>query len=170
MADLYKRLKKKLIVRPRSANQPPPRKREESTLLAQIRLAIGARPDVLAARINTGVYAAPGDAAQRIRSAPNGYPDLPLTQLRRVKTRRTVETNFSLYEGPEFWHVYGQSIFVETKAKNGKLSEDQKNFRRAAERVGAIYIAPTSLQEVLDLLGPVPEWVDEWLAAEAKLS
>lgn len=134
------------------------RKREESTLLARIRLAIGARPDVLAARINTGVFAAPADPKQRIRSAPNGYPDLPITQSRRIMQHIRKETNFSLYEKDE-WFEYGQSIFIETKSKNGKLSADQKNFKRAAEAVGAIYIAPTTVEEVIDLLGPVPDWV-----------
>jgi len=136
----------------------PVRRREESTLLADIRLAIGLRPDILQARINTGVYAAPRNPKTRIRSAPNGYPDLPLTQLRRVMVRHRTETNFSLHE-EDRWHYYGQTIFVETKSKNGKLSDDQKAFKAAAEKVGALYIVPRSVEEVLDVLGAVPEWV-----------
>ena len=138
-----------------------PRKREESRLLAEIRLAIGARPDVLAARINTGVFAAPDDPKRRIRSAPTGYPDLPITQLQRVLTRKVTEGGFMRYESPDEWHVYGQSIFIETKRpKDGKLSKEQLDFAKAAERVGAWYIAPTTVEEVLEMLGPVPEWVE----------
>lgn len=140
--------------------RPPlkaPRKRAESSLLAQVRLAIGARPDMLVARINTGLFTIPGGG--RVRSAPTGYPDLQCTQLRRVKTRRTVETNFSLYEGPEYWLPYGQTVYIETKAPTGVLSQEQQDFRDAARAVGAIYIVPRTVDEVLDVLGPVPEWV-----------
>lgn len=74
--------------------RPAPRKREESKLLAQIRLAVGARRDFLLARINVGIYAAPENPKVRIRSAPDGFPDLICTQLRRVKIPRRRETNF----------------------------------------------------------------------------
>lgn len=143
-----------------------PRKREETDLLQRIRLAIGARPDVLAARINTGVFLAPDGSKRRIRSAPTGYPDLPITQLRRVLEHVIVggEQSMMRYEKDE-WRVYGQSIFIETKrpktkdGRAGELTTEQEDFRAAAERVGAIYIAPTTVQEVLELLGPVAEWV-----------
>ena len=142
--------------------KPPrtaPRKREESKLLAEIRLAIGSRPDILSARINTGLYKAP-HSDHRIRSAPTGYPDLPITQLRRVLERVESETNFSRHERNQ-WFTYGQTIFIETKRpKGGRLSDEQKLFAAAAERVGAMYLAPTSVAEVLDFLGPVPDWVE----------
>ena len=146
-------------MRPLFREAASPRKRAESRLLAEIRLAIGARPDILAARINTGVYETPDGTGRRVRSAPTGYPDLPITQLRRVMERVEIETNFSKHEKNR-WHVYGQSVFIETKRpRGGKLTQEQRDFQAAAERVGAIYIAPTTVDEVLDVLGPVPEWV-----------
>lgn len=141
------------------------RNSKETPLLAAIRLAIGTRPDVLSARINTGLFTVKGGG--RVRSAPTGYPDLQCVQLRRVKTRRTVETNFSLYEGPEHWFYYGQTVYIETKRpktdsnRAGTITQEQQDFCTAARAVGADYIMPTTVQEVLDLLGPVPDWVRE---------
>lgn len=145
--------------------KPAPRKREESTLLAEIRLAIGARPDIIAARINTGVFQAPDGSGRRIRSAPTGYADLPITQLRRVMAHRRVETNFSIHEKNE-WFYYGQAIYIETKrARDGRLSDEQVDFGRAVEAVGGIFLAPTSVEEVLELLGPVEPWMEDYRAA-----
>jgi len=156
-------VKKPPVIRAANINRggppPKPRSKAETQLLADIRLAIGARPDVLIARINTGVYAAPGQPGTRVRSAPNGFPDIIGTQLQRIKTRRTVETNFSLYEGPEYWHTYGQAIAIETKTTRGRMSEQQAAWRAAFERVGGIYVLARDVRDVLDVLGPVPEWV-----------
>lgn len=146
------------IRRPRRATVIAPRKREESTVLARIRLACGSRADFLLTRINTGVYAAPGKPAQRIRSAPNGFPDLIGTQLRRVLEMYRREHTFGAHE-VERWHVYGQAIAVETKAKNGELSDEQRLFRAAFERVGGIYVVAREVVDVEAVLGPVPEWV-----------
>lgn len=136
---------------------PAPRKREESRLLAEIRLAIGARPDVLIARINTGVYAAPGNGA-RVRSAPNGFPDLICTQKRHVMVHIRRETNFQIYE-KNVDHYYGQSIAIETKTLKGRLSEAQCAWRDQFTAVGGIYIVPTSVDHVIAVLGDVPEWI-----------
>ena len=145
--------------RTRPVTRKPARKREESNLLANIRLAVGARPDVLQQRINTGVFAAIDNPDRKIRSAPDGSPDLHLVQHRRVLEHIRTETNFSLYEKDE-WFSFGQAIFVETKEPiNGKMRQSQKDFRVAAEKVGAIYIIARSVDDVLRALGPVPEWV-----------
>ncbi len=140
------------------------RRRDESRLLAEIRVAVGSRPDFLLSRINTGVYAAPSAMKTRIRSAPNGFPDLIGTQLRRVLTRRTVETNFSRYEGPEYWHTYGQAIAVETKTVKGQLSQAQQAWALAFRKVGGIYILARTVEDVTNVLGMVGTDA-EWLAA-----
>lgn len=139
-----------------------PRKRDESRLLAAIRVAVGARPDFLLSRINTGVFSAPGSPKTRIRSAPDGFPDAIGTHLRRIITRRTVETNFSRYEGPEYWAVYGQAVAIETKTTRGRLSEAQHAWSLAFRKVGGIYIIARAVEDVLNVLGPVG--IDEeWL-------
>lgn len=132
-----------------------PRKKEESSLLAAIRREFGSRPDVLMVRINTGVFDAKG--GYKVRSAPNGYPDLQLVQRRRV-WRKVTRGGAFMQHDEEGWFYFGQAIYLETKAKSGKLSADQVAYQRAAESVGAIYVVPRSLQDVADVLGPVPEW------------
>lgn len=136
---------------------PPraPRKKEESNLLAEIRNTFGARPDVLLVRINTGVFDARG--GYKVRSAPNGYPDLQLVQRRRVKVRYRTESNFSAYE-EDRWHYYGQAIYIETKTKRGVMSKEQTAFMNAAVKAGAIYVLARSMEDVERELGPVPEW------------
>ncbi len=142
-----------------AAGGPPGRKRDESQLLAEIRLAVGARPDFLLTRVNTGVYAVPGKpgaAGGRVRSAPNGFPDLIGTQLRRIMYRHIVNSTFSTYE-EDRWHYYGQAIAIETKAKRGEMSEAQLAWRAAFERVGGVYILARDVQEVYMVLGGDPE-------------
>lgn len=136
-----------------------PRKATESKLLAEIRLAVGARADFLIARINTGVYRAPYQTT-RIRSAPNGFPDIIGTQLRRLAYTYRVHSTFSAYE-EQRWAYYGQSIAIETKAPKGKLSQAQMDWRDAFEKVGGIYLVPRSVDEVLQEIGYViPDWVE----------
>lgn len=148
------------LKQPRRARVLKPRAKEESRLLADIRIAVGARADFLVTRINTGVYAAPGKPRQRIRSAPNGFPDLIGTQLRRVLEMHRREHTFGKHE-EERVHTYGQTIAIETKAKDGELSDEQRLFRRALEAAGGIYIVARSVDDVLAVLGDVPEWVLE---------
>ena len=135
------------------------RKRTESTLLARIRLAVGARPDFLVTRINTGVFdvtTARGTKG-KVRSAPTGFPDLIGTQLRRVVAREVREHTFGRHER-DYWHIYGQSIAVETKSVKGVLSTAQKNWRAAFEAMGGVYILARSVEDVTDALGDVPTW------------
>lgn len=135
------------------------RKRDESKLLAEIRLQVGSRKDFLINRINTGVFASPDNPKVRIRSAPDGFPDAIGTQIRRVKVRKVVESNFSRYESDE-WHVYGQAIAVETKSLRGPQREAQIAWQAAFERVGGIYILARSVEDVLTVLGAEPELME----------
>lgn len=134
---------------------PKPRKKDESNLLASIRNTFGARPDVLLIRINTGVFDAKG--GYKVRSAPNGFPDLQLVQRRRVKVRHRTETNFSIHE-EDRWFYYGQAIYIETKTKKGTMSKEQTAFMNAALAAGAEYVLARSMEDVEDALGVVPEW------------
>lgn len=140
----------------KAAPEPAKRKREESNLLARIRLAIGARTDFLVTRINTGVFSAPGDPKSRIRSAPNGFPDLIGTQLRRVMCRRIREHTFGRHE-EDIWHYYGQAVAIETKSTRGELSESQWAWKRSFESMGGLYVLARAESDVLDILGPVTE-------------
>lgn len=138
-----------------------PRRATESKLLAQIRLAIGARSDLLVDRINTGVYTAPGNLKAFVRSAPTGFPDLVVTQLRRARYTHEINSTFSSFS-EQRWFYYGQSIEIETKALKGRLSEAQKNRRAACESVGGIYIVARCLDDVTDVLGlEAPGWAEK---------
>ena len=142
-----------------AAVKPAPakaRKKEESNLLAQIRLKFGARPDILMVRINTGVFDAKG--GYKVRSAPNGYGDLQLVQRRRVWRKVTRGVNSFMPHDEESWFYYGQAIYIETKTTKGKMTKDQINFMNAAMAVGAEYILARCMEDVEDALGSVPEW------------
>ncbi len=43
----------------------------------------------------------------------------------------------------------GRCLFIEVKTGNGKLSEDQKTFRRMAEKFGALYIEARSVEQAI---------------------
>lgn len=141
------------VVKPATASR-------ESTVLARIRIEVGSRADFLLTRINTGVFSAPRNPKSRIRSAPNGFPDLIGTQLRRVLEHYKNEHTFGAFE-QDRWHAYGQTIAIETKSKDGELSDEQRLFRQALEAVGGIYVLARSVDDMLAVLGPVPEWVME---------
>lgn len=151
-----------LILGIHTMNKPAVRKKPESKLLAAIRLAVGARQDFLLARINTGVFCRPDDPKARIRSAPDGFPDIIGTQLCRVTVPFIREHTFGRHEDTR-WHYYGQAVAIETKALKGRQSEVQADWQAAFEGVGGIYIMPRSVDEVLDVLGPEPDWVREFL-------
>ena len=132
-------------------------------MLARIRLAVGARQDFLVTRINTGVFKvdAPGGREGRVRSAPDGFPDLIGTQLRRIAAKQTTEGGFMKYER-EYWEYVGQAIAIETKAKDGRLSTPQQNWRDAFRRVGGIYVLAKSSDDVYAVLGYEPPfWLKE---------
>ena len=141
------------------------RKRTESTLLARIRLAVGARADFLVTRINTGVFdvtTRTGSTA-KVRSAPTGFPDLIGTQLRRVYARKVTapESGFMRHER-DYWLEYGQSVAIETKAPRGVLSDAQKNWRAAFEAMGGVYVLAREVDDVMEALGyEVQAWVKE---------
>ena len=135
------------------------RKREETGLLARIRLAVGARPDFLVTRINTGVFEVATKTGRNahVRSAPTGFPDLIGTQLRRFRAMRVTEGGFMRHE-KMYWRYVGQAIAIETKSQKGKLSEEQRNWAEAFTNMGGIYILALTLDTVLIELGEVPEW------------
>lgn len=65
---------------------------------------------------------------------------------RKVKDPLTGEV---LTVGPRAW-----VIWIETKAKRGVFSDDQIAFREQCQRDGALYLAPRSIDEVMDCILP----------------
>lgn len=141
------------VKRKTAAPTPAPKKRENA-VLASIRLAIGQRDDILASRIATGVYMLPDGSGRRIRSAPDGTPDLICTWRREITVHEIQNKDgFNPYERISTY-VIGQTLFIETKRLHGgKQSQEQIDFQIAAEKVGAIYILARSVEDVEAVIG-----------------
>ncbi len=128
------------------------RRKQESKLLAQIRLALGERDDILVERINTGVFRAMHSNSV-VRSAPNGTPDLICCQRVTLNVSRVVNADGFTPHTREREIEIGRYVAIETKAPKGELSEAQLNFKAAVERVAGIYIVARTLDDVLRVLG-----------------
>lgn len=140
-------------VKRKTASTAAPRKRENA-VLADIRLGLGRRDDILAQRIATGVFMLPDGSGRRIRSAADGTPDLICTWRREITVHEIMgKDGFNPHERVSTY-VIGQTLFIETKRLHGgKQSEDQINFQIAAEKVGAIYILARSMEDVEAVIG-----------------
>jgi len=134
------------------------RRKDESTLLAKIRLAIGSRDDVRILRINTGVFRGITNSKSVVRSAPNGTPDLICCWRRETRASREFNPSGQAFtpHTKNYQLVYGQFLAIETKSKDGRLSEDQKNFKASFEEVGGIYVVARSVDDVLTALQADP--------------
>lgn len=130
--------------------------KSEASLLAEVKLAIGARRDLMSLRINTGKFAAPagGGRTRMVQSAPNGTADILCVQRRVVDTIRVINPDsFTPYEKRETI-TFGQAIAIETKTAKGRQREAQVNWQAAWENAGGIYILARSVADVLAVLGP----------------
>lgn len=118
----------------------------EAPLVAELRLALGSRKDMKMFRLNTGKYRAMWDPKVIVTSAPAGTPDLlgcwhrPLTIVGR--------------HGDPFDQRIGQFFAIETKARYGRQSQEQKDWQKAWESVGAIYLLARTVEQVLEFFGP----------------
>jgi len=97
----------------------------EAVLQQEIRLALGMRDDIFMFRINVGVFRPlHGDQRRAIRSAPDGTPDL-------IGVMQP-----------------GRAFAIEVKAAKGQQREAQKNWQKAWEKRGGIYILARSVDDV----------------------
>lgn len=139
-----------------------PQKTTEAPFQSAARILIGSRRDCMIIRVNVGVFAPIDNADRRIRSAPTGTHDLLVCQLRRLPVQRTVNPNgFNPHTFTD-WVYYGQFISFETKrASGGRKSKEQLSFQAALQARGGISAFVRTEQEILDVLGPLPDWLDE---------
>ena len=97
----------------------------EAVIQNQIRLALGMRDDIFLFRINVGVFRPlHGDQKRAIRSAPDGTPDLLGVM-----------------------HP-GRACAIEVKTAKGQQREAQKNWQKAWEKRGGIYVLARSVEDV----------------------
>lgn len=136
----------------------------ESRILAKIRLRHGSRLDCLIERVTTGVFAVADKHGKirRVKTAPSGTPDLRVSQLRRVMRVEDINASGYMPHRKESWHYYNQTIYVECKTKSGKLSKEQKAFRRMALKLGCEFVVARDEFAVDAVLGREPEWVRDW--------
>jgi hypothetical protein len=107
----------------------------EGKFLAELRLYLGKRPDVMALRINTGVFRPMyGEQNRRIRSAPNGTADL-----------------LCLWLPP--CQQFGRGVAIETKSARGDQLEAQLRFQKRWTACGGIYIVAKRLDHVTQVIG-----------------
>lgn len=70
----------------------------------------------------------------------------------------------------QHWHYYGQFFHIEeprfTK-KKGMVAE-QRDLAAHIGRVGGLIIFPTTIDDVIDYLGPEPENIQDYLARREK--
>lgn len=121
----------------------------EAPLVAELRLALGSRRDMKLFRLNTGKYRAMWDPTVIVTSAPAGTPDL-LGCWRK-------HSGFQSRASPDLdWapEIVGQFFAIETKARYGRQSQEQKDWQSAWESVGAIYLLARTVEQVLEFFGP----------------
>lgn len=97
----------------------------EAVIQNEIRLALGMRDDIFLFRINVGVFRPlHGDQKRAIRSAPDGTPDLLGVM-----------------------HP-GRAFAIEVKTAKGQQREAQRNWQKAWEKRGGIYVLARSVEDV----------------------
>ena len=97
----------------------------EAVIQQNIRLALGMRDDIFMFRINVGVFRPlHGDQKRAIRSAPDGTPDLLGVM------------------------APGKAFAIEVKTARGQQRDAQKNWQKAWEKRGGIYILARSVEDV----------------------
>ncbi len=130
----------------------------ESRIQHDIRLLIGGRRDCMAIRINTGVFTV---GKHTIRTAPTGTHDILCCQLRRMQVRVTHAAHSFNPVEQDVWQYYGQFVSFETKSRTGRKSKEQLAFAGALRARGGKAAFVRSIDEVLAILGPLPDWIDE---------
>ena len=125
----------------------------EAVIQNDIRLALGMRDDIFMFRINVGVFRPlHGDQKRAIRSAPDGTPDLLGVQMVRgciitAEHRFGAPIDGSLGDiiMPE---TIGRAFAIEVKTAKGQQREAQKNWQKAWEKRGGIYVLARSVEDV----------------------
>lgn len=137
-------------------------KSREAPFQSAARVLIGSRRDCFILRINTGVFQPiDGDQNRKIRSAPTGTHDLLVCQLRRVMLPVTINPGGFTPHQTEQPFYYGQFISFETKSLTGPARKQQLAFQDSLIARGGISVFVRTEQEILDVLGPEPDWLDD---------
>lgn len=102
-------------------------------------LAVGARPDVLAMRLHSGVFRAYDDPTKIVRVGQPGLPDtllLVATEITADMIGRTVPI----------------AVAAEIKTQRGRQSEAQARWQSAFQQRGGVYELVRSAEQMVDLV------------------
>lgn len=100
----------------------------EKAIQSAILIAVSSLPDILVWRNNTGST-----------KIPNGQ-----------------WIKFGLVGSPDILGCYrGRFIGIEVKTPTGKQSDAQRNFQRALEKAGGVYVLARSVDDALNALGAI---------------
>ncbi len=102
-------------------------------------LAVGARPDVLAMRLHSGVFRAYDDPTKIVRVGQPGLPDtllLVATEITADMVGRTVPI----------------AVAAEIKTQRGRQSEAQARWQSAFRQRGGVYELVRSAEQMVDLV------------------
>ena len=105
-------------------------------------LAVGQRPDVLAMRLQSGVFRAYDDPSKIVRVGQPGLPDtmmLVATEITPDMVGKTVPI----------------AVAAEIKTARGRQSDAQRNWQRAFEARGGVYQLVRSPDEMIGLVDRV---------------
>ena len=116
--------------------------RETRTVQNPALIAVGARPDVLAWRQQSGLFRAYDDPSSLVRVGQPGMAD----SLAIVSIEITPEM---------IDKRIGVAVAAEFKTKTGRQSEAQRNWQAAFERRGGVYAVVRSADEMLELVDQV---------------
>lgn len=117
----------------------------ESPWLAEVRLWLGNRCDIMGWRQHAGTFCPPNHPTTRVKVAPDGIGDIMGVQLRRVSgpnisVMETVNPNSMQPLERQTELFYGRAFAIETKARGKKQRESQEEFEDAFLSVGGVYI------------------------------
>lgn len=136
----------------------------EAVIQQNIRLALGMRDDIFMFRINVGVFRPlHGDQKRAIRSAPDGTPDLlgvkamSVPSVLDILLREELSPTTMMRLCEWIGEVAGQAFAIEVKAARGQQREAQKNWQKAWEKRGGIYVLARSVEDVYKGLDISPD-------------
>lgn len=111
----------------------------ETRIQGKALLAVGQRPDVLAMRLQSGVFRAYDDPSKIIRVGQPGLPDTMMVVAVTIDPSMVGKT-------------VAVAVAAEIKTNRGRQSEAQRNWQAAFERRGGIYELVRSPDEMTDLV------------------
>lgn len=115
---------------------------KETKIQNRALLAVGQRADVMAMRLQSGVFRSYDDANKLVRVGQPGVPDTMMIVAVKIDAQM-------------FGKTVGVAIGAEIKTSSGRQSEAQKRWQLAFEKRGGIYQLVRSPEDMVELVEKV---------------